>query len=65
MVSLSLFYIYLFSLLFLVVVGLRGGAWASHCSGSLHRGPQAVGMRASVAVVCTLEHWFRGCGTRA
>ena len=45
MVYFSLFYIYLFSLLFLAVVGLCGGAWASRCSGSLHRGAQAVGTR--------------------
>ena len=28
--------------------------WASHCSGSSHRGAQAVEMPASVAVVCAL-----------
>ena len=53
-ISLFLFYVYLFSSLFLVVVGLRCGARASHCSGFLHRGAQAVGTRASVGVVCAL-----------
>ena len=32
--------------------------WASHCSGSPHRGAQTVGTPASVAVVCAL--WGTG-----
>ena len=57
----------------MAVLGLRCGAWASHCGGFSCCGAQALGARASVVVVrglssCgsqALEHRLSSCGTRA
>ena len=50
-----------FIYLFLVVLGLRWGAQASHCSGFSCCRTQAVGVLASVVAV----EWLSNCGSRA
>ena len=58
--------------LFLAVLGLCCGAWASHCSGFSCYGAQALGAWAPVVVArrlssCgsrALEHRLRSCGTQ-
>ena len=51
----------LFIYLFLAVLGLCCGAWASHCGGFSCCGARALGGRASVVVACGLS----SCGARA
>ena len=59
--------------LFLAVLGLRCGAWASHCSGFSCGGARVLGERVSVVVArrlssCgwrALEYRLSSCGSRA
>ena len=57
-----LFYFILFFFnfiyLFLAALGLRCGAWASHCSGLSYCGARALGAQASVVVA----HGLSSCG---
>ena len=60
--TISLFFFFLiFIYLFLVVLGLRWGAQASHCSGFSCCRTQAAGVSASVVA----EGWLSNCGSRA
>ena len=54
-----LFFSFFFS--FLTALGLRCGAWASHCSGFSCCGAWALGARASVVVA----HGLSSCGSWA